>query len=193
MLSRRLTRLCAPFLLISCISTAAATETEIVRSEVEIYGHVKLLLRISESEKFGVKVYEGEEDVCKVDEAGSEKSVGELLSKHGHLYDAESGSSKFRIDVDFFGGYDKKKHCLISYEVYLTENFSSKGPLVDLVEEKYDYEDSNPLVKVNGIIHAEEVDLKAVFKEEIRSATAELLEAIHEIQAQIAKKSLPKN
>ncbi|WP_227711824.1 hypothetical protein [Sneathiella sp. P13V-1] len=171
-------------------SASYADETEIIRSEVEVYGHVKLLLRVSPEEQFSVKVYEPEEDHCVIDDKKSTAHVAEVLRSTGHLYDEGAGESKFRIDVDYFVGYDKKKHCLISYEVYLTENFEVSGSLVDVVEEIFDYEESRPIVKINGIIHAEERDIDDVFRVEVGSATKELMKAIHDLQKHIAKKAL---
>ncbi len=190
MLFRYLLPVLAVLSFITVIPNAIANETEIVRSEVEVYGHVKLLLRVDHNEKFGVKVYESEEDFCLIDDEKSAQHVGNILKETGHLYDTNAGESKFRIDVDFFAGYDKKKHCLISYEVYLTENFEVSGSLVELVEESFDYEDSRPIIKINGIIHAEEKDIAEVFRKEVGSATLELMEAIHELQKQIAEKAI---
>ncbi len=168
-----------------------AEEIDSIRSDVEVYGSVQFLLRIKEDAKFSVHIYdedgEEEDEECEIDNEKVQDVLSDVLKKNNRLGNGENGIDKFRVDVDYYGGLDRNNHCILSYELYLTRNLPSKSAFTEIVEELYDYENSNPILKINGILHVSSQNLNEEFQNEVRETAVDLLNALDKLQTELNK------
>lgn len=188
-MSRLLGIFVALFGVIVVTSVSIAEEAmDISRSEIEVYGNVQFLLRITEEEKLGINIHEGDGEHCRIKADSSRAVVQEVLAKHGRL-GGEEKIHHFRMDVDHFMTMDESGHCLVSYEVYLTQNILKEAAFAKMLEEDfgYEYENSTPLLKINGILHVEEQMLGRTFKRELRAMTEKLMTALAHLQQQVRR------
>lgn len=180
--------LIASFFLIG-MSGLSAEMIEQKRSQIEVYGNVQFLLRIDESEKLGINFYSSETDVCALDSNKGRETLAEVLRKNRRYEDGTRISPRFRMDVDYFSSLDNNDHCLVSYELYLTQNLSKETALTEIVEKYYDYENSSPLLKINGMLHVDQDKLSTAFQDELKEIAQELLDALSHLQAEISRQS----
>ena len=161
-------------------------------SEIEVYGNVQFLLRITKDEKLGINVHEGDGETCTIKADNSRVVVEDVLAHHHRLVESEK-IYHFRIDVDHFAALDESGHCLVSYEVYITQNVLREAAFAKMLEEDfgYEYENSTPLLKINGMLHVEAPQLEKVFVTELGVVTEKLLTALEDLQEQV-RRDLPK-
>lgn len=161
-------------------------------SEIEVYGNVQFLLRITQDEKLGINVHDGDGDDCTIKADKSRAVVEDILVRHDRLVEGKK-VYHFRIDVDHFAVLDTSGHCLVSYEVYITQNVLKEAAFARMLEEdfEYEYENSTPLLKINGILHVEATLLEKTFVTELGVVTEKLLNALEHLQEQV-RRDLPK-
>lgn len=175
--------------MMGAFSSAQADEgVDLSRSEVEVYGNVQFLLRITEEEKLGVNVHAGNGQYCTIDEKVAAVVVEEVLASHNRL-GKDNKPHHFRLDVDHFSVEDEGGHCLMSYEVYLTQNILKEAVFAKMLEEDfgYEYENSTPLLKINGILHVDQPMLADTFKKELKVVTGQLLKALTHLQREVRR------
>jgi|GEM_PF-4883449 len=179
---------------LSNLSIAYADEKKLVRSEIEVYGNVKFLQRISPEEKFQVLVYKEEEQkaACQVDAHTTSDALKAVLRKNNRLSEKDTGN-QFRVDFDYFVDRDQNGHCILGYEIYITRNIKHSNQLTTLFEGRYDYENSNPLLKLNGILHADEKELNPSLNKEVLKGTQLLIDALNDLTTKLKKYRVEEN
>lgn len=178
------------WLILIAVPTHAHEEVmEHKRSNIEVYGNVQFLLRITPEEKFSINFFHEDEKRCNLDQKKAVDTIERILKKNNRFNPQDVSNNRFRIDVDYFSTVDESQHCLVAYELYLTLNISKETLLTDVVEQFYKYENSSPLLKIKGIIHADEDVLDRAFQKEVGKVTQELLDALSQLQDEISRQT----
>jgi len=178
------------WLVLIAVPTQAHEEVmEHKRSDIEVYGNVQFLLRITPEEKFSINFFQDDEERCHLNQEKAVRKIGQILKRNNRFSPPEITSNRFRIDVDYFSTVDENQHCLVAYELYLTLNILKESYLSDIVEKFYEYENSNPLLKINGIMHADQDVLDQAFQKEVGIVTQELLDALSHLQDEISRQT----
>ncbi|NVK19357.1 MAG: hypothetical protein HWE30_11725 [Methylocystaceae bacterium] len=177
------------FVLVTVHTYAHEELLEHKRSNIEVYGNVQFLLRITPEEKLSINFFESDEEKCHLNSENALKTIKTVLEKNNRYSPPEITSNRFRIDVDYFVSMDEHQYCLVAYEIYIGLNLSRETALADVVEQFYEYENSSPILKINGILYTNPDVLDQTFQKEVGPVTQELLDALVHLQGEISRQT----
>jgi hypothetical protein len=159
-----------------------AESVSITRADVEIYGKVSFILRISPNHSFNVNVDNHAKNGCSVAAGELEKELENILKARGRKVVGIHENSQFTLHFEFFGRRDEANHCLMGYELGLEGNNPRNDKVGELLSQEYDYDNSYQLIEVKGIVHVDEVDLNDVLKKEIDVSALAIFTTIEDLR-----------
>lgn len=134
-----------------------------VDNEIEVFGRSLFLLRISEKQKFEIRIHSHLKDPCEFDVGKLQKKMAQGLRSHGFLVNEKK--AEFVMFLEVYGGEHPmhtgaaERRCLGGYRVAFMQQHHDQ---IDhsYVSRKDDYEPATILMLRDGIFDVQQTDLE---------------------------------
>lgn len=150
-------------------------------AEVEIYGRAAFLIRITEQTPFATSVHSHAEAECMIPDDDIRKAVLKVLKQNNRPIAEEDSSAHFTIHAEYFGGKDDAGHCQVGFDVALLKRHAGFDKGAELIEKQFDYVNSVHLMKISGLVHADEAHIPELMDRQVQELTNTLLQALSKI------------